>query len=218
MAGWGEYGAAWLAFVLSHMLPARPALRRPLVARLGEGGYLALYTLASLAVLGWLIGAAGRAPSLPLWGWAPWQAWVPNLALPLACVLLGLGVAIPNPFSIGGAGTGAYHPARAGVLRLTRHPVLWALVLWAGAHLPPNGDLAHALLFGGFALVGLLGMRALDGRRRRAWGEAVWAARQPRAAGLRGPALLARLAAGLALWAALLAAHAAVIGVSPLPR
>ena len=124
MGGWGEYAAAWAVFLLSHMLPARPRLRRPLVAAFGERGFVVAYSLASVAVLAWLIAAAGRAPHVPLWGWASWQAWVPNLVMPLACVLLALGVGIPNPFSIGGAGPARFDPARPGVLALTRHPVL----------------------------------------------------------------------------------------------
>jgi uncharacterized membrane protein len=214
MAGWGEYALAWAVFLASHMLPARPALRRALARRFGEATFTLGYSLASVVVLAWLVGAAGRAPSLPLWGWAEWQAWVPNLVMPVACVLLALGAGIPNPFSIGGARSGLYDPARPGVLALTRHPVLWAVTLWAGAHVPPNGDLAHVLMFGGFALFGLVGMRALDGRRRRGWGEARWDAMAP-----RGPAWPSpwRIAAGLAAWASFAWLHAAIIGVPPWP-
>jgi uncharacterized membrane protein len=221
MGGWGEYALAWAAFLLSHMLPARPGLRRRLARRLGEGGYLAGYSLASVLAMAWLIAAAGRAPTVVLWGWAAWQAWVPNLVVPLACILLALGLRVPNPFSIGGAGDDRFDPARPGVLALTRHPVLWAVVLWAGAHVPPNGDLATASLFTAFAVMGLAGMRALDARRRRAWGEARWraATRIPtpphRALFTRGAAL--RAAAGLVAWLSLAALHARVIGVPPWP-
>jgi uncharacterized membrane protein len=214
MAGWGEYALAWAVFLASHMVPARPALRRPLVRWLGEAPFTLAYSLVSLAVLAWLVGAAGRAPSLPLWGWAAWQAWVPNLAMPLAFVLLALGAGISNPFSIGGARSGLYDPARPGVLALTRHPVLWAVTLWAGAHVPPNGDLAHVLMFGGFALFGLVGMRTLDRRRRRGWGEARWDAMAPRGAPWLSPW---RIAAGLAAWGVFAWLHAAIIGVPPWP-
>lgn len=88
--------------------------------------------------------------------------------MPFACVLLALGIGIPNPFSIAGAGSARFDPARPGVLALTRHPVLWSTVLWSGAHVVPNGDVATATLFGAFAAMGLFGMRALDARRQRA--------------------------------------------------
>jgi uncharacterized membrane protein len=224
MGGWGEYAAAWAVFLGSHMLPARPRWRARLAAPLGERGFTLAYSLASVLVLGWLVAAAGRAPFVPLWGWAAWQAWVPNLVMPVACVLLALGAGIPNPFSIGGAGNEAFDPARPGVLALTRHPVLLAIVLWAAAHLPPNGDLATVSLFGAFAAMGLAGMRALDARRRRAWGEARWRVLaggtgtwRIRGAGLAWRAAALRIAAGLGLWLALLALHPLVLGVPPLP-
>jgi uncharacterized membrane protein len=230
MGGWGEYAAAWGLFLGSHMLPARPRWRARLAGPLGERGFTVAYSLVSVLVLAWLVAAAGRAPFVPIWGWAGWQAWVPNLAMPLACVLLALGAGIPNPFSIGGAGNDRFDPARPGVLALTRHPVLLAIVLWAASHVPPNGDLAMASLFGAFAVMGLAGMRALDARRRRSWGEARWRAMTaalhawpghgPGRAwpgGRAGPAAALRVTAGLGAWIVLLALHPLVLGVSPLP-
>ncbi|MBX9700005.1 MAG: NnrU family protein [Acetobacteraceae bacterium] len=212
MGGWGEYAAAWAVFLASHMLPARPALRGPIVAALGERAFLTAYSVLSVLILAWMIGAAGRAPFVPVWGWAWWQAWVVNAAMVAACLLAALGVGVPNPFSIAGAGNDRYDPARPGVVALTRHPVLWALALWSGGHLAPNGDLAHLLLFGSFATLSLLGMRALDARRRASWGTARFAALRPRG-GYRPDT--ARIFAGLALWALLAGGHTAVIGVPP---
>ena len=94
----------------------------------------------------------------------------------------------------------------------------------------PNGDLAHVLLFGFFALIALAGMAVIDRRKRRQLGVEAWerlAARTsfwPFAALLSRPlpaALVAdqplRLAIGLAAWLSLLLLHPYVIGVSPLP-
>jgi uncharacterized membrane protein len=214
MGGWGEFAAAWFVFLASHLLPARPALRAPLVARLGERGFLLGYSAVSVVILAWMIVAAGRAPFVPLWGWVWWQGWVVNLAMLAACLLLALGVARPNPFSIGGARNERYDPAHPGVLALTRHPALLALALWSGAHLLANGDLAHALLFGPFAMLSLLGMRALDGRRRKLWGEARFEALRPKGKLTFAPL---RLVAAVALWALLAGTHTAVIGVAPWP-
>jgi uncharacterized membrane protein len=230
MAGWGEFLGAFTVFLLSHALPARPAVRGPLVAALGERGYLILYSLMSVAVLAWLIAAAGRAPFVQLWPYAAWQAWLVNLAMPLVCVLIAFAVGAPNPLSLGGRGAG-FDPRRPGIAGVARHPLLLALSLWAAVHAVANGDLAHLLLFGGFAGFAMLGMRVLDRRRRRLLGEVAWmrlAARTsdwPLAALLDGrwrPGLprvadALRLALGLLLWLALLVLHPPVIGVSPLP-
>lgn len=224
MNGWGGYALAFALFLLAHALPARPAWRARLVAGMGERRYLALYTLVSLALLYWLITAAGRAPYMPLWPMAPWQVWVPNLVMPLVFLLVALGLGIANPFSFGGDARLAFDPERPGVLRLTRHPLLLAIGLWAVAHMVPNGDLAHVLLFGGMALLAVLGMAMLDRRRRRQWGEARFALL---ARNTSSPATLPwRLPTGLPLGRAMLAAlayllmlalHPHLFGVSPLP-
>lgn len=228
MAGWGGFAAAFVAFLLSHAIPARPAVRRPLVRWLGERGYLAAYSAVSLAVLAWLVIEAAHAPPVLLWPYAAWQAWLVNLVMPVACLLIAASVGAPNPLSFGGNACG-FDPARPGIAGVARHPLLLALALWAGAHALANGSLAHVLLFGSFAGFALLGMRIIDRRKRRQMGEAAWArlaARTslwPFAALLGGrwrPAgrpSLARLGAGLLLWLVLLHLHAPVLGVSPLP-
>lgn len=71
LMGWLEFTAAFLVFFLSHSLPVRPPLKPWLQARLGRVGFTLFYSLLSLAVLAWLIGAAGRAPFVPLWNWSP---------------------------------------------------------------------------------------------------------------------------------------------------
>jgi uncharacterized membrane protein len=210
--------------------PAVPAAPRvELVEGETEAGFLLLYTLLSLAALGWLIAAAGRAPYLELWPPARWRLLVPPVVMLPACLLVGLALGAPNPFSFGGAHPERFDPERPGVVGIARHPLLWALVLWAAAHLVANGDLAHGLLFGLLGLFALAGTRLLDGRRRRAWGEPAWQRLARRSSGLPLAALLAgrwwpargelgsaRLLAGLVLYLALLAAHATVIGVTAL--
>ena len=183
----------------------------------------------SVLVLAWLIVAAGRAPHVPLWGWAPWQAWVPFLVMLPACLLVACAIGAPNPLSFGGRAE-RFDPARPGITGLARHPLLWALVLWAGAHMVPNGDLAHVLLFGSFAGFAALGMRMLDRRRQRLWGAEVWADRARATSLVPGTALLSgrwrpaggppvlRLAAGLALYGLLLWLHPPVIGAIPWPQ
>ena len=221
--GWTEYALAFAAFFLTHSLPIRPPLRPWLVARLGRQGFALAYSALSLAVLAWLIGAAGRAPFVPLWSWAPWQIHVPLVAMLPVCLILALAIARPNPFSFGGARNETFDPARPGIVRLSRHPLLLALAIWALAHIVPNGDLAHVLLFGTFALFALLGGRLVDRRKRREMGED-WArldaarSAAPRLSPPQSwPGLVLRLSAGTGLYLALLRLHPWLFGVSPLP-
>lgn len=220
--GWAEFALAFAAFFASHALPVRPPLRPWLEARLGARGFTLAYSALSLAVLAWLIGAAGRAPFVPLWGWAPWQAHVVLAVMLAVCLILGLAIARPNPFSFGGARDDRFDPARPGIVRLTRHPLLTALALWAAAHVLPNGDLAHVILFGTFAAFAVAGGRLVDRRRRRAMGDR-WDRLRDRVAATPPwdafPMVqtLPRLALGLALYAGLIVLHPVLFGVSPLP-
>jgi uncharacterized membrane protein len=236
MAGWAEYATALAAFVLAHVLPTRPRIRGRLTAIAGERGYLVLYSLVSLGLLYWLILAAARAPFVQLWPFAPWQLWVPNLVLPPVVLLVTCGVGIANPFSFGGKtgpeALGAFDPERPGITAVTRHPLLLGILLWAIAHLVPNGNLAHGLLFGIFALMAVLGMWVLDRRRRRQWGPERFATLGRHTAllglphgGLPHGSLRAwadafpprRIAIAVLVYLAIVALHPLLFGVSPSP-
>jgi uncharacterized membrane protein len=218
---WVEFIAAFLAFFISHSVPVRPAIRARLVERVGSRGFTLGYSALSLAVLAWLIGAAGRAPFVPLWSWAPWQDHFVLAAMGAVCLLLALAIGRPNPYSFGGWRNETFRPARPGIVRVARHPLLLALGIWAFAHMLPNGDLAHAVLFGVFGCFALLGQRIIDRRRRRHMGPSWDRLRcQMQAASFaaaividRGTAL--RLVLGIVLYGLLLWAHPALFGVNP---
>ena len=158
--------AAMGAFLVLHAVPVRPPVKPWLVAKVGAKGFTVLYSVVSVLALAWLIGAAGRAPYVGLWAPAPWQSWVPIVVMLPVILLVALAIGRPNPYSFGG-GASAFDPTRPGTVRLTRHPLLLALGLWAGVHMVPNGDLAHVLLFGTFAGFAVLGMRMIDRRKQR---------------------------------------------------
>ena len=215
MNGWSGFGLAFVLFAATHLIPARTGLRRRLVGLAGQRIYLAGYTLVSTGLLVWLIVAAGRAPYVELWATAPWQAWMALVTMAPACLLLALGVGVPNPFSFGGGDAAWFDPDRPRIVGVTRHPLLWALALWAAAHLVANGDLAHLLLFGGLLAMALAGIVQLDRRAARRLGDARWRRLAGRSVtGWRGADAL-RLTGAVLLYAALLLAHGPVIGVSP---
>lgn len=111
---------------------------------------------------------------------------------------------------------------RPGIVRWSRHPLLLALALWASSHIVPNGDLAHVIRFGNFAGFAAPGVYLIDRRKSRDIGPE-W--QRLRAAVARAPLLswrwsggiLARLVAGIVLYATLLRVHPSLFGVSPLP-
>lgn len=220
--GWWEFIAAYAAFFLSHAVPVRPRIKGRIAALVGRRGFTTVYSVLSLAALAWLIGAAGRAPYVPLWDPAPWHNHLVLTLMLAVCLIIALSLGRPNPFSFGGPDAG-FDPRHPGILRYMRHPLLIALAIWAGVHVVANGDLAHVILFGGFAGFALLGQALIDRRRRRQMG-GIWdAARDalrhapwlhtPRA----WPDLVLRVIAGIALYWALIVLHPHLFGVSPLP-
>lgn len=226
--GWAEYAVAIGLFLLSHRIPASRSLKSRLEARLGRGGYVALFSLVSSLLLIWVIVAAGRAPFVPIWDQAPWQRWAVNTVMPLAIGLAVFGVAAANPFAFEGRATG-FDSARPGIAGVTRQPLLWALALWSGAHLLANGDLAHVILFGLFLVFSLVGMRIVERRKRSGMTPQAWRD-MTRKTGLFPFTAMAcgkwrpvgappvwRGALWLAVWAAVWYLHAPVIGVSPAP-
>lgn len=223
MNGWGGFALAFAGFMVSHSVPVRPAVKARLVAVLGRAGFGMAYGLLSVAALAWLIVAAGRAPFVEVWGRYEWQTHATLSLMLVVCLLGAAAVGRPNPFSFGGARNAAFDPARPGPVRWTRHPMLVVLALWAGAHLLPNGDLAHVILFGALGGFALFGMKMIDRRKRREMGaewEALWAAVKagplvPRPASWGGFAL--RMVLGVAVYGLLIWLHPIVIGVSPLP-
>ncbi|RVV98266.1 NnrU family protein [Mesobaculum littorinae] len=229
MTGWSEYALALGLFVASHFLPRVGGLRQRLIGALGRRAYFGAYGILSLALLIWVISAAIRAPYVGLWPALPWTRWVPNLAMPLALVLLACGVGLRSPFTLGGRRGADVDPADPGFAAVSRHPLFLALALWSGAHLVANGDLALAILFGSFLAMALSAIPAFDTKARRTLGPrapaffAATAILSPapllRRAWLRvnGRALAIRVGLGLLSWVCLLHLHEYVIGVSPFP-
>ena len=201
-------------FVLSHVAIARSGIKPALSARFGERAYLAAYSLLSLALLAWVVGAVLTAERVLLWS-AP--AWAHGFALAVsaaAFVLIGLGALVPNPLSVSFRKTG-FDPARPGAVGWLRHPLIWGLTLWGLAHVPANGDWPSLVLFAGSAAFGLAGVFAVERRLKRRLGPDEWRRLSAGRGHLDRGALLGA-AFGLALWLALLALHPVLFGADPL--
>lgn len=168
-----RFVAVLAVFLLAHVIPALPASRRALQARLGEGGFIGAYSLLSLLLFAWLIREVLLAPYIPIWFAGPWSFWFAIVLTPLALVLLGVGALAPNPLSIAFV-TRPFRPDAPGAVAITRHPILWGLGLWGCAHLPANGHLAGLILFGSLGVFALIGIGVVEGRRQELLGTARW--------------------------------------------
>jgi len=154
-------------FLATHFVSSTP-LRAKLSGALGAA-YLAVYSTVAFATLGWMTWAYHRAPFFNLW-YSVELRWVPLVAMPFAFVLFVCGLAARNPTMVGHERLlKAAEPAR-GILRVTRHPLMWAFALWAASHIVARGDSASVVFFGAFLVLALAGPWLIDRRKRAALG------------------------------------------------
>ena len=219
---------AALFFAAIHLGLSGTALRDRVVSLIGLRGYMVVFSAASVAGMVWLVSAYNGAGYVETWGTPEW--WKPfaiALMLP-AFLLVVIGLTTPNPTAVAGEGLVGRPPQ--GIVRVTRHPFLVGVALWAGIHVVNNGDVASLLFFGSLTVVAAAGTVSIDAKRRRVLGAPAWdvfASRTsivPFAAILAGRNTLSagelgwwRPAAGLALYALMLGGHRHIFGVSPWP-
>jgi uncharacterized membrane protein len=215
---------AGIAFCGSHVLLSSTGLRGSLRDQLGERGFLAVYSLTALVTFAWFLMAYAHAPTILLWPRQMWMALVPIVVTPLATVLLVAGYTTPNPTAVGMERAARADDPAPGMLRVTRHPVMWAIGLWAVSHMIANGDLRSLLFFGAFAALSLGGTLLIDRKKRLALGSnwsrlAEVTSNLPFAALVTGRTRLRwrdisllRVIAGLLLYAVLYNAHTIIAG------
>lgn len=155
-----------LIFVGGHIALSSPLLREALVARLGEQGFTAAYSAAAVVTLGWLVIAFSDAPYVELWASQRWTRWLPVVVMPIASLFLICGYSQYNPTAVVNKLDPKLRDPAPGILKVTRHPIMWAIGLWALAHIPVNGDLASLILFGSLAFLALYGTTRIDAKRR----------------------------------------------------
>lgn len=219
---------AALFFVGTHLGIGATPLRAELIERIGLGRYRALYSLVAIAAFVWLVMAYRAAPYRPLWEAGIAATVLAVLLMPIAILLIVTAVSQPNPTALGQeVDPDAPEPAR-GMLRVTRHPMMWGIAIWAGCHALANPDLASLIFFGALAVLALAGAAALDHRLGRA-SRPGWGVFVQRTSFVPFVAILERrqhlvwqeigwprLAAALLAYLALLAAHPWLFGVSAL--
>jgi uncharacterized membrane protein len=212
----------------THFGIASTPLRGELIGRVGENGYRALYSLLALVALVWLATAWRAAPHVPLWDAGAGLRHLAVTLMPLAFLLVVCAVTSPNPTVVGQKPDPDAGSPAVGIIRVTRHPFMWGVALWALLHLLANGDEASVVFFGAFVVLALAGTALIDARRTRenapGWGvflqatsnlpfAAILQRRQRLAIGEIG---LWRVALALGLYVVLLWLHPRLFGVSPL--
>lgn len=152
---------ATAAFLGTHFVSSTP-LRARLAATLGEWPYRGVYSAVAFATLAWMIWAYANAPHEHLWQGPRTPAFA---AMPFAFVLLACGY-WRNPTMVGADKLLKSDDPARGVIRITRHPLMWAVMLWAASHIVARGDSKALVFFGGFLLLAALGTVLIDARKK----------------------------------------------------
>ncbi|WP_138467351.1 NnrU family protein [Poseidonocella sp. HB161398] len=116
--------ALWIA---AHLFKRVCPEKRAALGKPGQG----IVAAALLAALLLMIFGYRATPYVAVWTPPALMTHINNTLMLLAAFLLMVG------------------PAKGGLARRIRHPMLTAVKTWAVAHLLVNGDLASILLFGG---------------------------------------------------------------------
>lgn len=133
-------------FIGVHLIPSRPRLRSQLVDRWGIQGYRALFAALSLLGFSLLVWGKAQAPFYPIYSPPSWGYQLP-VVLMLPALILVCASQLPSRLR-----------------GITRHPMLWGVVLWSISHLAANGDVASIVLFGGIGGYSLFAMWSANRR------------------------------------------------------
>lgn len=160
-----QLAIATIVFVAAHFAMSGP-LRQPLAKALGSQGFLLLYSVVSVATLAWAIIAFDRVEAdFALWNGMAALPWALASLLTITALTLLIPSFVRNPALAGksAAGVGTWVPT--GVFRVTRHPMMWGISLWALGHIIAAPTLRILILMSGLILLALLGSHFQDIRK-----------------------------------------------------
>jgi uncharacterized membrane protein len=156
----------WLAFAGSHLALSSQRLRPLLVARIGQGPFMGVYSIVALATFFPLVSVyldhIHAGPALWMIGSFPGVRILTQLVSVVAFAIVAGSFFQPSPTGMVPAdGARVY-----GLLRITRHPMFMPLGAWGAVHLLVNGFAADVAFFGGMAAFALVGCAHQDSRKR----------------------------------------------------
>ncbi|MEQ8664574.1 MAG: NnrU family protein [Rhodospirillales bacterium] len=229
MSAYSTLILAAAVFVISHLALSARAVRATLIQRLGKPAFLVAYSLVAIGAFTWLLLVYNDAPREYLWIAPTWVRHLPMGIMAVAAIFIAAGYSAANPTAVGLDQLARVADGPKGIFRITRHPILMAIALWALVHIPASGQASGIILQVSVGILAVAGMLQIDRRKAKELGDD-WAAYREQSSLIPFAAIAAgrqrfvfseigwgRVFAGLALYAALLVAHPFIIGVSPLP-
>jgi len=170
--------AASAAFFLIHAVVAGTKVRFWLVDKIGLKVYVPIFATGSLAALWWMIDAYNNMSGAGLdaiWLSCPWGHYLTAVMMFPALLLVVVGLMTKSPTAMEQGALLDQRDIATGVLRVTRHPFLVGVALWAATHMVVISDPSSLVFFGTFLVVVVNGMRNIDRKRLHIHGDA-WTA------------------------------------------
>jgi uncharacterized membrane protein len=162
--------AANVAFVGTHFAMSHP-LRAPLAKALGAGGFQAAYSVVSFATLGWVAFAFKAAPPADLPGSGE-IGWIIASLLTLPAMILLAGSLIGNPALPTPMAEAQARADPKGVFRITRHPMMWGIGLWAASHIILFWSTRTLITAAAMGILALVGAKLQDAKKEALMGAA----------------------------------------------
>jgi uncharacterized membrane protein len=157
-----------IAFVGTHFLLSHP-LRGPLVRAMGEGPFRGVYSMVALITFGLMVffyHAIGRETYL-MWN-AGDAGWIIGTILMWLAAILFVGSFLGNPALVGAPGPKG---GPSGVLRITRHPMMWSFAIWAAVHMMIIAQFKTVVFDSAIIILALVGAYMQDRKKAGQMGE-----------------------------------------------
>jgi uncharacterized membrane protein len=170
MTGNCSLALATAAFVGSHLLLSHP-LRAPLVARIGERGFMGIYVLVAWLTFIPLVWTRYTVDDDQLHWIAPDWGWDLATFLMLLATILLVGAMFGNPAFPDPKGVAKPAGDPQGVFAITRHPMFWSFILWALIHIWLWGSTANLIVAGGILVLSIAGAIGQDAKKLKLQGQ-----------------------------------------------
>ncbi|MFT4090818.1 MAG: NnrU family protein [Asticcacaulis sp.] len=155
-------------FLCLNLFVAGASVKSRIIARISAPAYYALFGMASLLGLTWMLfaffGAIGDPLNAQLWHAPQWLKYIALVVNFVAIQLIVVGALSPAPVTLKAHAEQPNKPI-SGIIRVSRHPVLSGAGLLAIMHMICNGNLASWVFFGTVLVLCCLGAYNLDLRR-----------------------------------------------------
>lgn len=160
-------------FLCIHLMISGTEAKELVIGKIGGWAYYTLFSLLSIGGFLWMciafFIAMGDRSNIVIWGAPLFLKIIALVVNFVAFLLIVLGLTTPSSTNLLALHTMPDRPVY-GISRVSRHPVLAGIGLWALIHLICNGNVASWLFFGTMLALSAIGANNIDRKREAMMG------------------------------------------------